>query len=44
MSLKKDHIPKNDYPWHCRVKKAAKRISLKNMRNRLKTELKKELK
>lgn len=41
MSLKREHLAKNDYPGHRRVKKCAKRISNKNLRNRLKRETEK---
>ena len=40
--MKKQHLASNDFPCHSKVKKGAKRISVRNMRNRLKRELEKE--
>ena len=42
MSLSKDHLEKNEYPCHSKVKKDGKKICTKKLRSLLKRKLKKE--
>lgn len=42
MSLKKEYLEKNDYPWHSKVKGWSKKYCAKLLRSRLKQKLKKE--
>ena len=43
MSLFKEHREKNDYPFHSKVKKDAKKFCTKILRTRLKRKLQKEV-